>query len=142
MQTLVLNKDSTSKNQVVTKQASPHPLSSYINKVNTSMNILSSAGKDKDPTYNGRKGQILGQHHDSRGLIDCLRPAVKNYAHPNMGEHFSTEKMKQYQSLEDDARDAHNSNVKQNKEQVNTLRVFEVYSPETINKAIKKEAIT
>ena len=53
MQTLVLNKDSLSKHQIATKQASPHPLSSFITKVNTSMNIVSD-------TYNGKKGQVLG----------------------------------------------------------------------------------
>lgn len=136
MQTLVLNKDAvTNKQSHLTKQPSPHPLSSYINKVSTSLNLGSN------DTYNGKKGQILGQHHDSRGLIDCLRPSVKNYAHPTLAEHFSSEKMKQFQSLEDSDRDCHQLTVKQNKEQTNTLRVFEVYSPDTITKAMDRSAI-
>ncbi len=106
MQTLVLNKDSVTKQSHLTKQPSPHPLSSYINKVSTSLNLGSN------DTYNGKKGQILGQHHDSRGLIDCLRPSVKNYAHPTLAEHFSSEKMKQFQSLEDSDRDCHQLTVK------------------------------
>jgi hypothetical protein len=42
-------------------------------------------------TYNGLHGQILGSHHDSTGLIDCLRPDVEGFDYPTLGEHFSTE---------------------------------------------------
>lgn len=66
---------------------------------------------------------------------------MKNYAHPTLAEHFSSEKMKQFQSLEDGERDHHHHKVKQNKEQTNTLKVFEVYSPDTITKAIDRSAI-
>lgn len=132
----MLNKDSATKNSILTKQSSPHPLSNFINKVNTSLTL--STHHD---TYNGKKGQILGQHHDSRGLIDCLRPSVKNYAHPTLAEHFSSEKMKQYQSLEDVDRDHHHMHVKQNKEQTTTLKVFEVYNPDTITKAMDRSTI-
>jgi len=52
-------------------------------------------------TYNGKKGQILGSHHNGRQMEDVLRPAVKNYAHPTMAEHFTSEKMKKFQTLDD-----------------------------------------
>jgi hypothetical protein len=66
---------------------------------------------------------------------------VKNYAHPTLAEHFSSEKMKQYQSLEDTDRDHHHLHVKHTKEQTNTLKVFEVYSPDTITKAMDRSTI-
>jgi hypothetical protein len=66
---------------------------------------------------------------------------VKNYAHPTLAEHFSSEKMKQYQSLEDSDRDHHHLHVKHTKEQTTTLKVFEVYSPDTITKAMDRSTI-
>ncbi len=51
LKTLALNKDSATKHSQVTKQASPHPLTSFINKVNTSLTLISPGD-----TYNGKKG--------------------------------------------------------------------------------------
>lgn len=68
-----------------------------------------------------------------------MRPSVKNYAHPTLAEHFQSEKMKQYQTLNDP--ENHNLSVKKNNEQVNALRIFEVYSPDTITKALDRSTI-
>jgi hypothetical protein len=69
--------------------SSPHPLGQTVHLISSpSSKFLTPSTQD---TYNGLHGQILGSHHDSTGLIDCLRPEVKGFDYPTLGEHFSTE---------------------------------------------------
>lgn len=87
-------------------------------------------------TFNQRADSTqLGGHHISKQMLTLLRPEVAGYASP---QQYATEQRRQFMSLEPETHSLLSTNVKSKKEATKALRLFEVYSPDTVNKALKQ----
>jgi hypothetical protein len=77
----------------------------------------------------------LGGHHNHMLMDQVLRPKVPGYASPMQ---FLSENRKQFQSLEPESNQQEVLSTSKNyKETSKALRVFELYNPDSVNKALR-----